>query len=271
VKTSIIVPLYNQLPFTKGCLESINRTTPDGVEIILINNASTDGTTEYLASLSWITVISNTKNLGFSGACNQGIKAASGEWLVVLNNDVLMATGWLSGLQSAASRWKLDIVTPAIREGEYNYDLELYGCEFTSRLRNVIRRGKANGICFMAHRRVFDKIGIFDENFRIGQYEDKDLFLRAALAGFKLGTVGCAFIHHFGSVTQNAIKCARIDKPYALENKAYFIRKWNLTWWQRALRRNAEKTSNTFHSLRERMLYGHTLLEKCINGRLSYE
>ncbi|MEI6206733.1 MAG: glycosyltransferase family 2 protein [Desulfuromonadales bacterium] len=270
-RISIVIPLYNQLAYTRICLESLRATVPAETGIILIDNASSDGTSGYLSTLAGVSVISNQENLGFAGACNQGIRAATGEWIVVMNNDVILSAGWLAGLLEATGRWELDMVSPAIREGENNYDIENHAHELTGRMRGVIRRGKANGICFMAHRRVFDTIGLFDENFRIGQYEDKDLFLRAVLAGFRLGTVGSAFLHHFGSVTQNSIKSARVVKPYALENKAYFIRKWKLPWWKRAIRRTRDRVENNLCSLRERLLYGHTLMEKWIDGRVHYE
>lgn len=267
---SIVIPLYNQLTYTKGCLESIQRTVSSETEIILVDNASTDGTAEHLETLSNVTVISNAENLGFAGACNQGIKAAHGDWVVVLNNDVIVARGWLDGMLCATERWQLDMVTPAIREGELNYDLEAYASELTKRMNGVIRYGQVNGICFMTNRQVFETIGVFDENFHIGQYEDKDLFLRALKAGFKLGTIGKAFIHHFGSITQRSIKTDKVIKPYALENKAYFIKKWGWPWWKRALYRNGEKILSKWNSLNERMHYGHTLMEKLIDGRIRY-
>jgi GT2 family glycosyltransferase len=271
VKLSIIVPLYNQLAYTKTCLESLRRTAPAGVEIILIDNASSDGTDEYLATLTDVRVIANADNLGCAGAWNQGINAASGEWLIIVNNDVILSAGWIEGLQTSAARWDLDIVTPAIREGELNYDVDSYARELTGRMKDVVRRGRANGVCFMIHRRVFGKIGGFDENFRIGQYEDKDFFLRVSRAGFRMGTVGTSFLHHFGSVTQNSMKKVKVPKPYAVENKAYFARKWKLSWWQRAMNRNGDKLATMCCSLRERMLYGHTLMEKWIDGKLHYE
>lgn len=270
IAVSIVIPLYNQIAYTRSCIESLNKTIMPGVEILLVDNASSDNTAEYLHSLEGVTVISNLENKGFSGACNQGISSASGQWIVVMNNDVLLGKGWLDGMLSAADRFGLDMVSPAIREGELNYDLEPYAAELTGRMQSVVRHGQVNGICFMAHRRVFDSIGIFDENFRIGQYEDKDLFLRATKAGFRLGTVGASFIHHFGSITQKALGAKKETKGYALENKAYFNRKWNMTWWQRAMDRNRNKLANKYLSFRERILYGHTLMEKWVNGKLYY-
>ena len=268
---SIVIPLYNQLKYTKLCLESLQSTLIDLPEIILVDNASTDGTADYLRTLAKVKVISNVENLGFAGGCNTGIKAASGEWVVVLNNDVIVTPGWLDGMLNAAERWKLQIVTPAIREGECTYDISAYARELTGRMQNVIRRGRANGICFMVNRSVFDAIGLFDEKFLIGQYEDKDFFLRAANAGFALGTVGSAFLHHFGSATQNALKDSSVSRPYALKNKAYFARKWKLPWWKRMAGRIREKLSTRVNSLIEKKRYRHTLMEKMIDGKLHYE
>jgi len=268
---SIVIPLFNQLKYTKLCLESLQTTLPVLPEIILVDNASTDGTADYLKTLTDVKVISNAENLGFAGGCNTGIRAATGEWVVVLNNDVIVSPGWLAGMLEAAECWNLQIVTPAIREGELSYDINAYAHELTGRMRGVIRKGKANGICFMAHRSVLDTIGVLDENFRIGQYEDKDFFLRATRAGFALGTVGRAFLHHFGSATQKAIKGPAVVRPYALENKAYFARKWKLPWWKRLAGRTREKLTNRMSSLIEKTCYGHTLMEKMVAGRIHYE
>jgi GT2 family glycosyltransferase len=268
---SIVIPLYNQLEYTRGCLESLRRTTSADVELILVDNASSDGTADYLKTLSDLVVIANRENRGFAGACNQGIYAASGEWVLVMNNDVILSNGWLQGLLSAAGERQLDMVSPAIREGRLNYDLEAHAEELTSRMKSVLRRGVVNGICFMAHRRVFEAIGVFDENFRIGQYEDKDLFLRARRAGFHLGTVGASFIHHFGSVTQKAVGARRETRDYALANKAYFSRKWQLPWWKRLSERIWNRLKNRLHSFREKQRYGHTLMEKWIDGQLRYD
>jgi GT2 family glycosyltransferase len=271
VTVAITIPLYNQLHYTKICLQSIGQDLTDSARLILVDNASTDGTGEYLAGVSGVSIVSNADNLGCAGAWNQGVRYGEGaEWHIILNNDVIVPSGWIEGLLEAAERWKLDIVSPGFREGEYNYDIQDYSREYISTMNTVIRPGQAHGICFMVHRRVFEQIGFFDENFRIGQYEDTDFFLRARQAGLRLGIVGSSFLHHFGSVTQNAMVKAQKTKPYALENKAYFIRKWRLTWWRRKYDRNLEKVVNRLHSIRELALHRHTLIEKWIGGRLRY-
>ncbi|HLD30115.1 MAG TPA: glycosyltransferase family 2 protein, partial [bacterium] len=101
---SIVMLTFNQLNLTKQTLESLDRTAEGPFELILVDNGSTDGTRKYLQALEKertdVRVILNEKNLGFSKANNQGICIASGEDIVLLNNDVVMTRGWLSGLRA---------------------------------------------------------------------------------------------------------------------------------------------------------------------------
>ena len=109
--TSIIVPCSNQVEFTQQCLAALRRHTREPWELIVVDNGSTDGTATYLAGVRDmaavpVTVISNTKNLGFPAAINQGLKAARGEYLVMLNNDVVVTDGWLGQLIELANAKK---------------------------------------------------------------------------------------------------------------------------------------------------------------------
>ncbi len=268
---AIVIPLHDQLHYTRLCLESIARHTRDDIRLILIDNASSDGTAEHLASLDDATVIRNPTNLGCAGAWNQGVEAASGaEWIVILNNDVIVTPGWLTGLLEAAAHWQLDIVCPAIREGECDRDTASCSADFVSRMHSTIRRDAGLGACFMVHRRVFEEIGGFDETFHIGQYEDADFFLRARRARFRIGTVGRSFLHHFGSITQRSIGRSQPAMKYAARNRAHFIRKWRRNRWQWAWSRNRDRLKIWLHSRVERLLYRHTLIEKWTDGRLRY-
>jgi len=270
MNVSIVIPLYNQLKFTKLCLESLSAFGRSGAEIILVDNGSSDGTAEFLAPCSDMTVISNPQNFGCAVAWNQGVKASHGEWVIILNNDVIVPSQWLDGLLQFAKQEKLDIVSPAIREGEYNYDIEMYAREYISKMQNVKRLGIADGICFMVHRSVFDKIGFFDEHFRIGQFEDVDFFRRAKMAGFRLGITGRSLIHHFGSITQKAIRKDKVVRPYEEENRAYYRQKWRLNRWKRFWERRQEKWDHFVWRIVEKTFYSHTLKEKWQGGRLRY-
>jgi N-acetylglucosaminyl-diphospho-decaprenol L-rhamnosyltransferase len=267
---SIIIPVFNQLHFTKICLESLQATLPGDCEIIVIDNGSSDGTAEYLSGCSNMNVITNKENAGCAAAWNQGVKASKAPWLVILNNDLVLSENWLEGILEFATEGALDIVSPAFREGEYNYDISEYSREFLKRMHSVARMGVAQGICFMVRRRVFDRIGLFDENFKLGQFEDADFFRRARLAGFALGTTGRSFVHHFGSVTQDSIRKDSASRIYEHRNREYFRKKYGLTIGKRFLERRTTKLQAFWWRISEKTLYGHTLIEKWIGGRLRY-
>ena len=100
---SIIIPCWNQLEFTRQCITALKRHTRPPWELIVIDNGSTDGTGAYLSGVQDaaavpVTVIANTTNRGFPAAINQGLQQARGEYLVLLNNDVVVTDAWLDQL-----------------------------------------------------------------------------------------------------------------------------------------------------------------------------
>jgi GT2 family glycosyltransferase len=252
------------------CLNSLCANSLCNAHVLLIDNASSDGTAEYLAKCPNVSFIVNQDNLGCAGAWNQGIRETDSEWLLFLNNDVIVSPGWLDGLLAFADKGKLDLVSPAIREGDLNYDIVSYSQEFVGKMTGFVRLGVVDGICFMVHRRVISTVGLFDEKFRIGQFEDVDFFRRARLAGFHMGTTGSSFIHHFGSVTQNSIRKNKSVRPYEAENRVYYRTKWHLTWWRRFWERRLARWRELRWRTAERLRCGHTLREKWLNGRLRY-
>ncbi|MDR3569350.1 MAG: glycosyltransferase family 2 protein [Syntrophobacteraceae bacterium] len=257
--TSVVIPVYNQLDYTKKCVESL-KAHGDGIEeIIIIDNGSTDGTADYLLGLDWARVIINGENLGCAAAWNQGLAASVASRVLFLNNDVVVTAGWIEGMVEFSEKKAVDIVSPAIREGAGSYELDRYAQEFVARMRRHCRIGVADGICFLVKKEVFEKVGLFDENFRIGQFEDVDLFRRAAMAGFRLGITGGSFIHHFGSVTQNHIRGVERNDTYEASNRAYYRRKWALSRQKRFIERQSGKTRVFFWSVKEKALGGHLL------------
>lgn len=270
MEVSIVIPVFNQVHFTKICLASLWPTIPADAEIIVIDNGSSDGTAEYLSKFPRIRVFTNSENRGCASAWNEGVTASHADWVVILNNDVILSPNWLCELLHFTRERGVDIGSPAFREGEYTYDIEGYSRDFVCRMGSVTRIGIAQGICFMVHRRVFNRIGLFDENFSIGQFEDADFFRRAMQAGFSLGTTGRSFIHHFGSVTQNSIRREKTAGPYGKKNRAYYRKKHGLTLWKRLLERRRLKIRAAWWRISEKASYGHTLVEKLIDGRLRY-
>ncbi len=256
---SLIIPLYNQLHYTQRCLESIVKHTSIPYEIILIDNASQDGTQEFVRTVK-ATVISNDINLGCARAWNQGVKASQGRLIGILNNDIVVSDGWLGNLVAFLGGSRHGIVSPAAREGQLNYDLDGYAKKYTRRCSKATR-AEIYGACMLIDRRVFDQVGLFDEAFSYGGCEDVDFQWRAEQAGFSVGMTGSALIHHYSMVTQDAIKLSE-STSYPADNMAHFEKKWNRSvrgnWGQR--RWSDVKAAWCYRM--EKLRYGHTLIEK---------
>ena len=257
---SLVIPVYNQLDYTRQCLDSIARCTDQPYELIIVDNASTDGTQEFLRDVK-ATVIMNQHNLGCAKAWNQGVRASHGDVIGVLNNDIVVTKGWLDALLTFMEKADYGIVSPAAREGLLNYDLDAYAIEFVRSCRDATR-AELYGACLMIKRDVFDRVGLFDEAFAYGGCEDIDFFWRAEAAGFSVGTTGSVLIHHFGMVTQDAIKRSE-TKIYPAGNLAYFKKKWNRTVRGNWVERRWTDLKNKWVRRYERFRYGHMLIEKC--------
>jgi len=264
----VVVPVFNQLSYTVGCLESLNAAGIPDSQVVIVDNASTDGTKEFLAERSKLRVIRNSENRGCGFAWNQGVEASSALWTVLLNNDVLVAQQWMEGLTRFAEEYKIDVVSPAMCEGEYDYDLQTHAEAFIRRMSNVWRPGIASGVCFMVHRRVFKAVGLFDQDPLLGGYEDDEFFRRARQAGFRLAITGRAFLHHFGSVTQKSLQASR--KTRSLGDRRYYRNKYNLTWFKRHRQRLRQDFLLAVWRHRERWRFGLTLRSRRAGGAVQY-
>ena len=263
---SIVIPVFNQLAYTQGCVESLNRAGIADGQIIIVNNASTDGTKEFLATRPEIRTIHNSKNLGCGPAWTQGAKASTFTWTVVMNNDVLVPPGCMEGLVAFAEKEGFDVVSPAWCGWEMDYDFAAHAVEFMERMKGVSRRGVVSGSFFMVHRRVFDAIGYFND---FGGFEDDDFFRRVLRAGFKMATTGGAFYHHFGMVTQKSIPSEQVmAKVY--ERRARYRRETGLTWHKRKMRQVKQRILSAWWRHTELWRFGHTLHEQRKDGRWIY-
>jgi GT2 family glycosyltransferase len=267
---TITIPVFNQIHYTAQCLEGLKRASIADEQIIVVDNGSTDGTAEFLAARPQIRVIHNLKNLGCGAAWTQGAQASTSTWTVVMNNDVLVPPGCMEGLVKFAEREHLDIVSPATCGGEMDYDFAAHAAGFMERMKGVSRRGVAHGVCFMVHRCVFDAIGYFDSDPKLGGYEDDAYFRRARRAGLRLAMTGHAFLHHFGSITQKSIKAASQDKIKSLGDREYYRRKTGQTWPKRKLHQIKQGIRSAWWKHSELWRFGRTLHEKRQEGRWKY-
>jgi len=248
---SIVIPTFNQYRFTEQCIESIRKHTPEPVEIVFVDNGSKDGTPKRLRQLVKANenyhLVANKKNLGFAKACNQGISAASGEHILLLNNDVLVTEGWLSGLLGhLESDPDAGIVGPmtnsisgpqkVVDDGYDPANLDAYARDFreANRHRRVPAR-RIVGFCMLFRRELVQKIGLLDETFGSGNYEDDDYCLRASLEGYRNLIAGDVFIHHFGS--QSFIGNNIDHGAMMARNKKIYRDKWGGADWPEALKK----------------------------------
>ena len=265
---AIVIPVFNQLHYTRQCLDSLNACGYPDSMIVVVNNASTDGTREFLSNRPGLRTIHNTENRACAAAWNQGFTLLRREWTMFLNNDVLVTKGWLERLIDFAERENLGVACPAVRNGELTYDLPAYASDFVAQMKDVKRRGGAHGVAFLVHRKVIETVGEFDENFRKGGNEDEDFFMRVQNGGFQKAVTGSSFIHHFGSVTQKQLKASGLE--WRKETIDYFRQKWRLNWAKRKWRRLCRKTTEFRWCWNERVRYGRTLWQVHDRGKNMY-
>ncbi|MBX3237428.1 MAG: glycosyltransferase family 2 protein [Nitrospiraceae bacterium] len=256
---SLVIALYNQLGYTRQCIDSIKRHSPADVELILVDNGSTDGTADYLRTVDATTIL-NPTNLGCAKAWNQGIMASRGLVVGILNNDILVTPGWLEALLAFMDKEKLGIACPAAREGLLDYDLPEYAKTFTKACAEAVRR-ELYAPCMLIRREVFDRIGLFDEGFEYGGCEDTDFLWRTTAAGFLTAMTGSALIHHFSKVTQDAVARHETNQ-YWNHNMAHFTRKWGRTIRGNWFQRRWTDLRNKWVRRSELHRFGHTLVEK---------
>lgn len=235
--TSIIIPTYNNFDFLKKCVQSIEQFTPEPHELIIVDNASTDGTREYLKQMAGrVKFVINSENLGFAGAINQGLAIAGGSTLLLLNNDTIVTKNWLSNLLTCVySSEKVGLVGPVTNyiSGEQliktSYEDISQMHQFASQY-NVsdasrwVVTGNITGFCLLLRREVFTHLGYMDEGFEIGNCEDDDYALRTQLAGYELVIAKDTFIHHEGSVSMKALG-DNFDQVYG-KNLEFYSKKW---------------------------------------------
>ncbi|GGC87406.1 hypothetical protein GCM10011396_38310 [Undibacterium terreum] len=239
---SVVVVTYNNLDLTKLCLASIDQHTTDvRYEIIIVDNASSDGTPEYLREFGKnrpdVKLILNEDNLGFSKANNQGLALSAGEYLVVLNNDTVVTSGWASGLVRHCKKDPtIGLIGPVTNnignEAKISIEYEsLSEMPQKARDHTLLHLGESFDIptlaffCVMITRNAYEKIGGLDEAFGLGFFEDDDYCRRIEQAGFRHICAEDVFVHHNLSASFNKLGEERKQELF-LRNKTIYEAKW---------------------------------------------
>ncbi|MBB6736012.1 glycosyltransferase family 2 protein [Cohnella zeiphila] len=238
MRSSILIPTNNRLDLLQRCVESIRRYTDSEYEVIVIDNGSTDGTVSWCLREGLI-FVSLARNEGFPVACNKGLRAASGDTIVLLNNDTVVSARWLGNLNAALySSPEIGMVGPVTNyaSGKQKVDYPFADLDEFQRIAEAVNRSdparwrrveRLVGICLAFRRELLGRIGPLDERFTPGHYEDDDFCLRARLHGFGLLLCPDVFIYHEGSAS---FRREGAERQTELVNRNYrlFMEKWNI-------------------------------------------
>ena len=241
------------MKFIGMCLDSLNQSDFYSYEVIVIDNGSVDGSLEMIEkNYPLVRLIKNPENMGFAVACNQGIKAAKGEYIILLNNDIEVESNWLTKLYEGMERHpECGMGTTKMmfldqRDVFYNTgDLFHAWSAGGGRGQGEKDTGQYEeedyvfGACAGAgiyRRDFFEKVGIFDEDFFIFA-EDVDINMRGQLQGFKCVYLPKAKVYHIGTATVGLYSdryiylCKRNDIFVLIRNyslKLYFKYLWTI-------------------------------------------
>ncbi|MEO0561476.1 MAG: glycosyltransferase family 2 protein [Chloroflexota bacterium] len=229
---SVVIPNWNGAHFLSPCLDSLTAQTYAPIEIIIADNASTDGSLDLLRDkYPDVTVLALPENRGFTGACNAGIEAANGEFICLLNNDTEVDTGWAEAviaafadderIGSVASKMLLydkrdhihttgDLFTVdgrAVNRGVWQLDSGQY-----DRAEDVF---SACGGSAVYRRTLLDDVGLLDDDFFFSG-EDVDIGWRAQLRGWRCLYTPDAVVYHHLSATGGGVTSSYYDGRNAL-------------------------------------------------------
>lgn len=241
-KVSVIVLCYNNLEYTQACLHSIELYSDySNLEVIAVDNASSDSTPDYLAE--WArngsnrTYIANATNLGFSAGNNVGLAAATGDYLVILNNDTYVTPGWVRGLVGHLRRNpSAGLVGPVTNNIGNEARIQI---EYANMEEMIVRAGEhtrrhaglsfplstAAFFCVMLTRVAYEAVGPMDEAFGVGFFEDDDYCRRLHQRGLDVICADDVFVHHHLSASFNKLK-AEAKQALFETNKAVYEAKW---------------------------------------------
>ncbi|HNR32156.1 MAG TPA: glycosyltransferase [Candidatus Hydrogenedentes bacterium] len=238
---SIIIPAFNQLEYCRQCVHSVLLNTDLSYKLVLVDNGSTDGVSEFFDGVPGATVVHTGRNLGFAAGVNRGLEHAEGHALL-LNSDTLVSRGWLGRLERAL-RSADDIGMVGPRSNLVSGSQQIDGLEFTSmgeidafaaaraeshagQVRDVAR---LVGFCLLIRDKVLAQVGGLDESYGIGNYEDDDYCVLVLRAGWRLCVAEDAFVFHYGGRTFLGMGIVEEDwRALMDENRRRFEAKWDL-------------------------------------------
>jgi GT2 family glycosyltransferase/transposase-like protein len=243
---SIIIVTHNSGDFVGPCLDSVLRnTTYPNFEIIVVDSGSRDDTAslinQYVSAHKQVHGFCLPENLGFAAGNNLGVSHSTGEYIVFLNADTLVTSGWLEILirhhrRDAAIGLLTAVTNFAGNEIKVNVDYvnQAEMEQFASHL-NWAYFGKSFDVavaplyCALMPKKAWKIVGELDESFGIGMFEDDDLSMRVRKAGYRVVAAEDCFIHHFGQGSFSKLTSDHYDHTFE-KNRRLYEQKWSMPW-----------------------------------------
>jgi GT2 family glycosyltransferase len=237
---TVVVPVHGQWAYTRKCLHALSRTAGGhSFEVVVVDDASPDRTRQHLRRVRGVRVVELDQNLGFVGACNAGIAAARGQFVVLLNNDTAVHPEWLSAMLEAMEDPTVGLVGSRLvypdgrlqeaggivfADGTaWNYgrfaDPELP--QFTYR-RDV---DYCSGASVMVRRSILDQLGGLDERLAPAYYDDTDLAFGVRSLGYRVVYEPASIVVHYEGIS-NGTDEAHGVKSHQVINRGRFAEKW---------------------------------------------
>ena len=222
LRATVVVPVCNAAGYTQSCLEELELRGGPGLEVIVVDNGSSDETAAILAAKPQLRVVRNAENRGFAAAVNQGLALARAPLVCVLNNDTLLTDGWLEPLLAPLTGdARVVLVGPCTTyaKGRQQVDLTGGGAPLAdlAAMRRLAaswcerERGRLedvaflSGFCFVARRDDLLRIGGLAAAYGRGTFEDDELCRKLRRAGRRLVIARDSFVWHFGNRTFQAL------------------------------------------------------------------
>ena len=238
-KVGVIIPNYNGKKYLTDCLKSLQKQSHRDMEIILVDNGSSDGSIELVKrDFPSVRIVSLPENTGFANAVNVGIKATNAEYVFLLNNDTICDVGVIEALGTVLDHkpgvFSVQAKMLQIKEPHNIDDAGDYYCALgwafspskDKPQERYSRRACITSACAgaaMYRREVFEKIGYFDEA-HFCYLEDVDIGYRARLFGYVNVMEPLAIVYHVGSASSGSRHNAfKVELTAA--NNLYFIYK----------------------------------------------
>ena len=246
-RVSVLVVTHGNLALTRLCLCSIQRAASAlPFEVVVVDNASTDGTPAYLHEVSAakilpVTIVTNPDNRGFAAANNQAARLARGEILVLLNNDTVVPPGWLDGLVAHLDRNpSIGVVGPVTNSCGNEAAIATTYTDLGQMLAYAAGHMRAHAgelrdiemltlFCAALRRTVWDEVGGLDEQYRVGMFEDDDLAMAVRALGKRVALAADVFVHHYGGAAFGALSPRSYLRIW-WENRRRFEAKWKVRW-----------------------------------------